>query len=295
MRQNRAILTALAAVTIIGSATPRVSAADSANVAVFPLRSTSSLAGEAGAFTRRIVALLNQEGTHARIVSPDADPASAAANSGADDYVVGQLTEHDSALSVVIASFETATGRLLHESHLAIGSPDALSGRTVAELLNNGTSGQTDMPARSDSSTGLLVIPFAPPGNKDDQLDYATDLFSKKLTAQGLKVLVGPAEDLLDVATDAPDLCRKFDASGVLVGTVRHEQHAQFMPMMSHPSHAEVRISRLSCSGKIVWKGLGIGDKVTVWSNPRSAETEAISNALDQVVTQLVEEPGTAQ
>jgi hypothetical protein len=153
---------------------------------------------------------------------------------------------------------------------------------TPADVSPNGT----PEPSTSLHVPNLLMIPFAPPGNKDDQLDYATDLFSKKLAAQSLHVIVGPAMDVLDVASSTRELCRRYSVDGVLFGTVRHEQH-RTMFMASYPSHAEVRVSRVSCDGRIVWKGLGVGDKTTMWSNPRSAETEAISNALDQIVTEF--------
>ena len=141
-------------------------------------------------------------------------------------------------------------------------------------------------PAATPFATTLVLVPFAPPNNKDDKLEFATEQFIKKLVARGLTVGKSAQMDLLDVSGQAAEICEKYHATGVLAGTVRHEQNQKFLTG-TMATHAEIRFTRFDCSGKSVWKGYAVGDKDYAWSNPAAAVSDVIAQALDSIVVQL--------
>ena len=133
----------------------------------------------------------------------------------------------------------------------------------------------------------VVLVPFGPPGNKDYQLDNATNDFLTRLTTKkNLNVVLGKPMDAMDVAGSAADLCATNKASAIFAGTARHEQSHNIW-WGTYPTHAEVRVTQLGCDGKVKWKGVGISDKVQYWANPAAAVTNVIQNALDQVISEM--------
>lgn len=151
-------------------------------------------------------------------------------------------------------------------------------------------SSSTSSPAPNASSEPpvfVVLIPFGPPGNKDYQLDAATNDFAARLTAKK-NMIVAQAKpmDVADVGGSAADLCKQYKSSSIFVGTARHEQNHNIM-WGTFPTHAEVRVTQLGCDGKTKWKGVGIADKVQYWSNPAAAVTNVIQLALDQIISEM--------
>ncbi len=129
----------------------------------------------------------------------------------------------------------------------------------------------------------LVVVPFAPPGNKDAHLTFADRQMAMKLAAAKVQVVVS---EPIDAATSAPSLCQKYGGDGILVGTLRHDQHQA--PMYHWPSHTEIRLERLRCDGKVTWKGVAIGDVDRQFGNPPAHVDASIDLALDNAVQQLL-------
>lgn len=163
-----------------------------------------------------------------------------------------------------------------------------VTGLTLIAMLAIAThvSAQSPAPSAPPGPT-VLLIPFAPPDNKDDKLVFATEQLHKKLVAHDVAVVDGTTMDLLDVSGAAGDLCQKFHAVGILAGTVRHEQNRKFLTG-TMATHAEVRVTRFDCAGKSVWKGFAVGDKDYAFANPNAAISDVIQQALDSIIVQYL-------
>ncbi|TAM91068.1 hypothetical protein EPN42_04930 [bacterium] len=148
------------------------------------------------------------------------------------------------------------------------------------------TSVQSSAPSNPQAGAGYALVPFAPPGNNDTALDFATTELEKKLQAQGMSITRTLTMDPVAAAASIGTLCKQYAASGIFIGTARHEQTYKAF-WGDRPTHAEVRMTLFNCDGSVRWKSYGTGDVTYWWSNAGAAVSDAIDRSLDTIVNQL--------
>lgn len=276
-------LEALAAVLCLLLATTSIATAKAQVFAVFPLRSTAELGTTAAGITQELTDRLAQaQGYDAQLVqNSSGNPADAAADVGAEFYVTGQVLGDASGYRIILATFQVASNREI--SNITVVSKDGHlpAEVTVAAVLKStGETGQGSSGPRK-----LVLVPFEEPNGKDVALEFATTEFIKKLAAKGVTVMQGAVMDHVQAATNVSAVCKQYDATGVLVGSVTHEQHAVFFDGV--PTTATVNVSELDCDGKMLWHGSGSSNTVHQGANPAAAISLVISDALDMIVNQF--------
>jgi hypothetical protein len=299
----RALLSvALVAATVLAPASSAW--AKARLVAVLTLRSTPELRAKATAISNEIVARLAAiDGYDARLLSAsNARDVDAAAAIGAEVYVVGQLVQDGSALKVSVSSYDVASDHAItstsfvtvagHIPDAADLTPLARDYRQVAATAPQ--SGTYRAQGSAAPSTTLVLVPFESPDNKDTALEFATTEFVKKMAGHGKQLAQAPVMDHVEAATRVAALCSQFNASGVLIGTARHEQRLNYL-LGSYPTHAEVRVSLVDCNGTTLWKGFGTGDLVYYWANAGAAVSDALDKALDTIVSQFLDKTAAPQ
>ncbi len=150
----------------------------------------------------------------------------------------------------------------------------------------------------------------------------------KALAAKGINATVVESMDPVDARIGAPDLCKDNNATGVIVGSEWHKQDYKqgavksgakglesvltivpiAGPIMAgmvnaganaassvgasddkYPAKAEVDLTLLSCEGKRIWSGQGLGETAHQSShNAQTGESGAIDLAVGSAVEGLV-------
>ncbi len=203
----------------------------------------------------------------------------------AEVYIVGQLIGG----VVRVDSFDVASDHRIGTMRLPV--PDnRLPDHTDFTPLVSATLADPQVGAEAPQLAGgssYVLVPFAPPGNKDTALDFATTEFVKKLQAKGIIAVATEPLDEAQAGASVPQLCKEHSAKGVLIGTARHEQRLNYM-LGSYPTHAEVRVTLFPCNTtQSLWKGYGTGDIVYYWANAGAAISDVMDKALDILVAQF--------
>jgi hypothetical protein len=122
----------------------------------------------------------------------------------------------------------------------------------------------------------IAIVPFAQPGGADPSLDFATDEALKRYRAKGLDAVVTDPVDHLAATREAPQLCGKYAASKLIMGTLRTEQTSKLGGVASH---AEVLLTTVDCSGRVVDQQVAIGEHLHRGTNVRAGISSAIEDA----------------
>jgi len=132
-------------------------------IAVFPLRSTPAVAIQASKTTQALLTRLSAlDGYDAKLV---ANPKSgslgaAAAEVGAEVYVVGQIVLVDGAFHISVASFRAATDKEIAEYQVSVADPSALPVQPdVASLLQEPVAAAPT----AESTPDAVVLPTGTP------------------------------------------------------------------------------------------------------------------------------------
>jgi hypothetical protein len=279
---------------LLGLASAAPASAKAHLIAVVPLRSNEAAKATASAVTAELARRLALiPGYDARVVvAREKRDVDAAAEAGAEVYVVGQVIDGDQGGRVaVISSYDVASDHRIDALRVVL---DPTSGALpasvdVAALVGSSGAGAAASVLPGPTGTSYLLVPFAQPGNSDTALEFATTEFVKKMSAKGSSVVIGEQMEQVEAASSVAKLCKAHDVRGVFIGNVRHEQRLNVL-LGSYPTHAEARVGLFSCDGTTLWKGYGIGDLVYYWSNAGAAVSDAVGKALDTVVAQFAEQ-----
>lgn len=136
----------------------------------------------------------------------------------------------------------------------------------------------------------VAVVPFEEPGGETvDTWAAADHALQTDLQQRGLTVVATAPVRHLDVPKTAAVICKNAGASAIVLGSARTEQnlkltYAVLTNIPHYPTHAELRLSVLNCSGSVVWRTVTVGDRDYYWSNVGAAVSETVSMAIDRAV-----------
>jgi hypothetical protein len=123
----------------------------------------------------------------------------------------------------------------------------------------------------------IAIVPFTQAGSAaDPSLDFATEEARKRFAARGADVVVTDPADHLTATKEAPALCARYGAASLVMGTLRTEQTIRFAGI---PTHVEVVLTTVDCTGKVVTTQSAIGEHLHRGSNYRAGISSAIEDA----------------
>jgi len=127
------------------------------------------------------------------------------------------------------------------------------------------------------AGTKIAIVPFTQAGSgADPSLDFATEEARKRFAARGADVVVTDAADHLAATKDAAAMCARYGAAKLVMGTLRTEQTSKFAGIATH---AEVMLTTVDCTGKVVASQDAIGEHLHHGSNYRAGVSSAIEDA----------------
>lgn len=145
-------------------------------------------------------------------------------------------------------------------------------------------------------SPAFAVIPFQEPGGEAvDAFSAADSALTADLQKRGFQAaLAAPARHLTVPAT-AAQICAATHAQAIVLGSTRTEQTLHFKyafvtNIPHYPTHAELRLSMLSCAGRVLWRTVSTGDVDYYASNVGAAVSDALVRSIQAAVEQI---PGT--
>ncbi len=152
------------------------------------------------------------------------------------------------------------------------------SRRALDAYVARGPEGPASALATAVPTTGskIAIVPFAQPGGPDPSLDFATTEAEKRYTAKGMSAVVTDPMDFLVATRNANAVCAKYSASQLVMGSLRTEQTSKFSGIATH---AEVRLTSVDCTGKVVAVKSAIGDHLHHGANFRAGVSSAIEDA----------------
>ena len=166
-------------------------------------------------------------------------------------------------------------------SNVQAGVSDSLglaSRRALDAYVARGPEGPAAARVAAVATTGskVAIVPFAQPGGPDPSLDFATTEAEKRYTAKGMAAVVTAPMDFLVATRDANAVCVKYGASQLVMGTLRTEQTRKFSGVATH---AEMRLTSVDCSGKVIATKDSIGEHLHHGTNFRAGVSSAIEDA----------------
>lgn len=163
--------------------------------------------------------------------------------------------------------------RALHDA--AVARASATVGRTPTGAVAASPAGAPATPPT------YLLLPFEEPGIGDAHAAQITHSFLLRLQQRKLNVTVGTPMDHITAVAAAPSLCSASGAQAIIVPKVRLEQSVE-----TARSHAAMRLSLLSCSGKTLARGVGDADVGHIYMFDAAfvaVSERAMGPALDQL------------
>jgi hypothetical protein len=132
-------------------------------------------------------------------------------------------------------------------------------------------------PPAVPAAKNVAVIPFMQVGSQPDpSLDFATEETRKRFVARGVAAVVAEPADHLVATKDAPAMCRRYGASMLTTGTLRWEQTMRFAGLRTH---AEVMLTTIDCTGKVLASQDLVGEHLHNGANYRAGVSAAIEDA----------------
>ena len=132
-------------------------------------------------------------------------------------------------------------------------------------------------PAAAPGAKKVAVIPFTQVGSQaDPSLDFATEETRKRFVARGMNAVVAEPADHLVATKDAPAMCARYGASMLALGTLRWEQTMRFAGLRTH---AEVMLTTVDCTGKVLASQDLVGEHLHNGANVRAGVSAAIEDA----------------
>jgi hypothetical protein len=132
-------------------------------------------------------------------------------------------------------------------------------------------------PVAPPAAKKVAVIPFTQVGSQaDPSLEFATEETRKRFIARGVDAVVTEPADHLVAAKDAPAMCARYGASMLATGTLRWEQTSRFAGLRTH---AEVMLTTIDCTGKVLASQDLVGEHLHNGANYRAGVSSAIEDA----------------
>ncbi len=168
--------------------------------------------------------------------------------------------------------------------------------------------GETPAPAATPAPVAariFVLVPYEEPGSKDPHAPGLTQTLEIDLQAKGIATKTSAPIAHLDAVSGAAQLCADNGATGLLIAEGRYEQTTRttMIPMMpvqisTYPSHVELRLDEIDCSGVVVATTHATGDRSTAGANMGfgssatnvgSVVDAGFRNAVAAVVTDLAQ------
>jgi len=132
-------------------------------------------------------------------------------------------------------------------------------------------------PAAAPAAKKVAVIPFTQVGSQaDPSLDFATEETRQRFIKRGVAAVVTEPADHLVATKDAPAMCVRYGASMLAMGTLRWEQTMRFAGLRTH---AEVMLTTIDCTGKVIASQDLVGEHLHNGANYRAGVSSAIEDA----------------
>jgi hypothetical protein len=130
----------------------------------------------------------------------------------------------------------------------------------------------------------VAIVPWTQLGMQPDpSLDFTTEEARKRFTARGMNAVVTEPADHLVATKEAPAMCARYGASSLVMGTLRWEQTSKFAGIATH---AEVMLTTVDCSGKVIGSQDAVGEHLHHGANYRAGVSSAIEDAFGHWATQ---------
>jgi hypothetical protein len=153
----------------------------------------------------------------------------------------------------------------------------------------------------SPATTRVMVVPYEEPGSKDPHAAAITQTLVADLQKQGMSAKAGAPMNHLEAVASAAQLCRDNAVTALLIPEGRYEQtrkaiYAYFVTVISYPTHVELRLDEIDCSGAVAWSTAATHDEVrsNVLADPANvgaAIDDAFRGTADDVVTKFAASP----
>ncbi|HEV2642515.1 MAG TPA: hypothetical protein VGT98_07405 [Candidatus Elarobacter sp.] len=167
-----------------------------------------------------------------------------------------------------------ATGRAI-DAYVARPA-DAAPAASPAPAVSSAVS-LTTVSVVAQAGQTVAIVPFTQAGSQPDpSLDFATEEARQRFVARGFKAVVTDPADHLVATKDAPALCARYGATQLEMGTLRWEQTARFAGLRTH---AEVMLTTVDCTGKVVASQDLVGEHLHNGANFRAGVSSAIEDA----------------
>jgi hypothetical protein len=133
------------------------------------------------------------------------------------------------------------------------------------------------VPVALSAGKRVAIVPFTQAGSQPDpSLDFATEEARKRFVARGFEAVVTEPADHLVATKEAPAMCARYGATSLEMGTLRWEQTARFAGLRTH---AEVMLTTVDCTGKVVASQDLVGEHLHNGANFRAGVSSAIEDA----------------
>ena len=137
----------------------------------------------------------------------------------------------------------------------------------------------------------IAIVPFTQLGMEPDpSLDFATEEARKRYAARGYEAIVTEPADHLIATKNAPAMCARYDASRLVMGTLRWEQTPKSDGVATH---AEIMLSTVDCTGRVIATQDEIGDHLHHGADYRAGVSAAIEDAFAHWADQPLPAPKT--
>jgi hypothetical protein len=132
-------------------------------------------------------------------------------------------------------------------------------------------------PVAGPTAKKVAIVPFTQIGSQaDPSLDFATEEARQRFIKRGVAAVVTEPADHLIATKDAPAMCVRYGASMLAMGTLRWEQTMRFAGLRTH---AEVMLTTIDCTGKVLASQDLVGEHLHNGANFRAGVSSAIEDA----------------
>jgi hypothetical protein len=155
---------------------------------------------------------------------------------------------------------------------------DAYAARPVEAAVPAPVAAPVPVPAApAPAAKKVAIIPFTQVGSQPDpSLDFATEEARQRFVKRGVSAVVTEPADHLVATKDAPAMCVRYGASMLAMGTLRWEQTMRFAGLRTH---AEVMLTTVDCTGKVLASQDLVGEHLHNGANFRAGVSSAIEDA----------------
>lgn len=147
--------------------------------------------------------------------------------------------------------------------------------------------------AQQQAPIAFAVIPFQEPGGEPVEAFSAADsALTADLQKRGFQAVLAPPVRHLSVPASAAQICAAAHAQAIVLGSSRTEQSLHFKyafvtSIPHYPTHAELRLSVLSCTGRVLFRTVTTGDVDYYANNVGAGVSDALVRAIEPAVQRM--------